>query len=69
MYSGEYLVASKTFLDQLRLSAGVGWGRLSSNSNRVISNTGDRDTSTSNLGGTINFDRFFKGNVASFGGV
>ena len=33
MYSGEYLVASKNFFNNLRLTAGVGWGRLSSNSN------------------------------------
>ena len=68
MYSGEYLVASKTFLDNLRLTAGLGWGRLSSNSDRVISNTGDRGSSSSYLGGTLNYERFFKGNVASFGG-
>ena len=43
MYSSEYLVASKTFLDKLRLTAGLGWGRLSSNSDRVISSTGDRN--------------------------
>lgn len=68
MYSGEYLVASKTFLNKLRLTAGVGWGRLSSNSDRVISSTGDRNSSTSDLGGTLNYNRFFKGSVASFGG-
>ena len=67
MYSSEYLVASKTFLDKLRLTAGLGWGRLSSN--RVISSTGDRNSSTSDLGGTLNYNRFFRGNVSSFGGV
>ena len=67
MYSSEYLVASKTFLNKLRLTAGLGWGRLSSN--RVISSTGDRNSSTSDLGGTLNYNRFFKGNVSSFGGV
>ncbi len=66
MYSGEYLVASKTFLSNLRLTAGLGWGRLSSNS--VISKTGDRSSSSSDLGGTLNYERFFKGNVSSFGG-
>ena len=66
MYSGEYLVASKTFLSNLRLTAGLGWGRLSSN--RVISKTGDRSSSSSDLGGTLNYERFFKGNVSSFGG-
>ena len=66
MYSGEYLVASKTFLSNLRLTAGLGWGRLSSN--RVISKTGDRSSSSSELGGTLNYERFFKGNVSSFGG-
>ena len=34
----------------------------------MISRTGDRNSSTSNLGGTLNYNRFFKGNVASFGG-
>ena len=66
MYSGEYLVASKTFLGNLRLTAGLGWGRLSSNN--VISKTGDRSSSSSDLGGTLNYERFFKGNVSSFGG-
>ena len=55
-------------MDNLRLTAGLGWGRLSSNSDRVISNTGDRGSSSSYLGGTLNYERFFKGNVASFGG-
>ena len=51
---------------KLRLTAGLGWGRLSSN--RVISKTGDRSSSSSELGGTLNYERFFKGNVSSFGG-
>jgi len=61
MYSGEYLVASKTFLDKLRLTAGLGWGRLSSNSDRVITSTGDRKNSTSDLGGALNYNRVFQG--------
>ena len=67
-YSGEYLVASKTILNNFRFTLGLGWGRLSSRSKNVIANTGDRDTSTSSLGGTLNYNRFFKGDVASFGG-
>ena len=69
MYSGEYLVASKSLLNKFRFTAGLGWGRLSSKSKNVITNTGDRNNSTSALGGTLNYKRFFRGNVASFGGI
>ena len=68
-YSAEYLVASKRMFSDFRFTFGLGWGRLSSRNSNVISKTGKRDTQTSSLGGTLNYNRFFKGDVASFGGV
>ena len=43
MYSGEYLVASKEIKNKLRVTAGLGWGRLASNKSNTISKTGIRD--------------------------
>ena len=69
MYSGEYLVASKSFLNKVRFTAGLGWGRLSTRSENIITNTGPRNNTTSSLGGTLNYNRFFRGDVATFGGI
>ena len=69
MYSGEYAVASKTIFESLRLTAGLGWGRLATDTSRLVSKTGIRSNTTSALGGVVNYKRLFRGDVASFGGI
>ncbi len=61
--ASEYIVASKSIGDNLRLSAGLGWGRLGS-SNPLFS-TGTRAPVDSTLG----FGHMFAGDAALFGGV
>lgn len=67
-YSSEYVVASKTVTPRLRVSAGLGWGRLAS-SGGLGSPFGDRGAPDEGEGGTLNTDQWFKGEVAPFLGV
>lgn len=68
--SAEYLVASKHFGDRLRVSGGLGWGRLGSyNSFSNPLGLDDRPTDFEPTGGTFNLDRWFHGPAAFFGGV
>jgi hypothetical protein len=67
-YSGEYIVATKTFGDSLRVTAGLGWGRLGSN-NPIGAPFGERPALDFGEGGTVSFDQFFQGDAALFAGV
>ncbi|GAA6209944.1 YjbH domain-containing protein [Cognatishimia sp. WU-CL00825] len=78
IYAGEYLVATKTFdtpalqdgkpKGQLKVTAGLGWGRLGSYGS--IANLGTRPAyNPSSTGGTLSVDQWFRGNVAPFAGV
>jgi len=70
LYSGEYLVATKTVADRFKVTAGLGWGRLGSLD--PLGSTGDRPELTPEEvaeGGEVNLDTLFKGDVAAFGGV
>ena len=76
LFSSEYVVATKTISDSVRITAGLGWGRLGSfNSfDNPLGLIGDRfDTRPAydldGTGGTAAFDTFFRGPVAAFGGV
>ncbi|MEM9097818.1 MAG: YjbH domain-containing protein [Pseudomonadota bacterium] len=75
LFQGEYLVATKTFLDgDLKVTSGVGWGRLASI--QALSNplTGIADRfetrgANSGQGGDVNFGDYFSGeDVGLFGG-
>ena len=76
LFQGEYLVATKSFLDgDLKVTGGAGWGRLASvgafnNTLRNISDTFDeRDADTSG-GGRVNFGNLFSGeDIGLFGGL
>lgn len=61
IYAGEYIVATTSLGDNLKVSGGAGWGRLS-DSNTVHTNS----TST---GGVPNAGSWFQGPVGFFGGV
>lgn len=60
IYSGEYIVATKTITPKIRASLGIGWGTMAGNS-RVIDIT---DT-----GGKPNVDQWFRGKARPFGSV
>ena len=67
-YAAEYVVATKTVTPRLRVSAGLGWGRLA-NSGGIGSPFGDRPGPDEGEGGTLNSDQWFKGEVAPFLGL
>ncbi len=61
--ASEYIVASKNIGDNLRITGGLGWGRLGS-SNPAFA-TGVRPA----VDNTLGFDHMFAGDAAFFGGV
>ena len=70
LQTGEYLVATKTLLPNLRVSAGLGWGRLGSYGSigaplgpRPVANGPGAD------GLDLHADQWFRGEVAPFAGV
>lgn len=78
IYASEYLVATKTFRERLKLSGGIGWGRMAgrgsfSNPLGVLS---DRfktrpDASAGGIAttGQLDFGNWFRGDAALFGGA
>ncbi|MBL4628486.1 MAG: YjbH domain-containing protein, partial [Roseicyclus sp.] len=77
LYSSEYVVATRHFGadDRVAVSAGIGWGRLGerngfSNPFGVIDDGFEtRPPRSVGRGGTVNFNQFFRGDAAFFGGV
>lgn len=67
LYGSEYIVASKNVSPRLRLTGGVGWGRLGSYG--AMGSTGTRPTEVIGEGGIPTYDRWFRGDFAAFGGV
>ena len=75
IYSGEYVVATKTFETEtipgrIRITGGLGWGRLGT-SGSIGSPFGDeRPTFDPNEeGGELSAEQWFRGPVAPFGGI
>src|SRR5690606_17792004 len=64
-YSSEYIVATKTLTPRLRVSAGLGWGRLAS-SGGIDSPIGNRGEPDAAEGGRLNTDQWFRGEMAPF---
>lgn len=78
IYASEYLVATKTFRERLKLSGGIGWGRLAgrgsfSNPLGLLSSRFDTrsDPRAGNITetGRLDFGNWFRGRAALFGGV
>lgn len=67
LYGGEYVVATKEFGSRLRVTGGVGWGRLGSFDS--FGSTGTRPTGLIGSGGIPNTDRWFRGPMSAFGGL
>lgn len=64
----EYLVATKTFADKVKVTAGLGWGRLGSYGG-IGAPFGERDPIDVGNGGTPHLGNWFKGEVAPFAGI
>lgn len=75
IYSSEYLVATKTFGKSLRVTAGLGWGRLGgvngfTNPLGIIDDRFEtRPEPDIGEGGTVQSAAFFRGDAAFFGGI
>lgn len=67
LLAGEYLVATKNVLPGLKVTAGLGWGRLGSHG-AIGSPFGVRDPVVVGTGGTVNAGQWFRGPAAPFGG-
>ncbi|KNG93715.1 YjbH domain-containing protein [Pseudaestuariivita atlantica] len=67
LLGGEYIVATKEVVPGLQVTGGVGWGRFGTVN--PFATTGTRPTAIDPQGGTLTSDRWFRGDVAGFGGV
>ncbi|MCG7573293.1 YjbH domain-containing protein [Phaeobacter sp. CNT1-3] len=67
LYSGEYLVATKSVGSRLQVTAGLGWGRLAGRG--AIGGFGTRPNDVLDEGGVPTYDRWFRGDIAPFGGL
>lgn len=61
VYSSQYVVATKNVSPKLKLTGGIGWGRLSDSDDFTPPDVG--------LGGTPNVGDWFKGTPGAFGGL
>lgn len=66
IYGAEYIVATKSIGDKLRLTGGLGWGRLGSYG--AFGKTGNRPDDLIGQGGAPSYDRVFRGDIAAFAG-
>ncbi|WP_210529264.1 YjbH domain-containing protein [Rubellimicrobium arenae] len=73
IYSGEYVVATKTVGDAFRVTAGLGWGRFATHGgfDNPLGFLGDRPETfvTGDEGGDVGYEAFFRGDAAVFGGI
>lgn len=74
VFSGEYVVATKTVAPGLRLTGGIGWGRFGirngfDNPLGIVSGAFDNRPPVAEGGGRFNADNWFRGDASVFGGV
>ena len=78
IYSGEYVVATKTFdrpfqlPGRVRLTGGLGWGRFGTSGDIGTPFSSDRPEfgdGSAGRGGSPSFDSWFRGPVSPFGGI
>lgn len=70
LQSGEYIAATKNFGRGIKVTAGLGWGRLGSYESLGSPFGSDRPSSLDgDEGGDVNTGQWFKGPMAAFGGV
>lgn len=68
LQSAEYIVATKHLTPWVKVTAGLGWGRLGSYGD-IGSPLGERSATDFGEGGTLNDPQWFKGPMAPFAGV
>jgi len=68
LQSAEYIVATKHISPDIKVTAGLGWGRLGSN-NPIGSPFGERPPIDDGDSLFVNTAQWFKGDVAAFGGI
>ncbi|MEX5727349.1 hypothetical protein Ga0609869_000702 [Rhodovulum iodosum] len=68
LFSGEYIAATKELLPGLKVTGGLGWGRLGSY-NDIGTPFGDRPEIDIGEGGNVNNTQWFRGPAAPFGGI
>ena len=68
LYSSEYIAASKSIGKEIKISAGLGWGRMAGTNSfsNVFGLGNDRAGITANVGGTFNLDQLFSGKNSPF---
>lgn len=75
VYSAEYIAATKTISPRLTVTGGIGWGRLGSAGSfrnplaAIFPNFATRPTGFSGNGGLPEWNRWFRGPAALFGGI
>lgn len=75
LYSSEYIVASKHVTPDIRVTGGIGWGRLAGvgsfrNPLSVLSDSFDtRPGRSADNGGVVQTNNWFRGDAALFGGI
>ncbi len=68
LFSSEYIAATKTVSDTVKLTAGVGWGRLGTYGGSTAP-FGARPPLGTGDAGTPNSHQWFRGDAAAFGGI
>lgn len=68
IFAGEYVAATKTFGDRVKVTAGLGWGRFGSYGG-IGAPFGERPAFEVGNGGKPNFDQWFRGDAAPFAGI
>ena len=68
LYTGEYLVATKNITKNIKISGGLGWGRLSGKNNQanIFGLGNERIAFSTGYGGTIHSNHFFSGANSTF---
>jgi Exopolysaccharide biosynthesis protein YbjH len=68
LFASEYIAATKTFGEKLKVTAGIGWGRLGS-AGSIGTPFGDRPPLDDNDKGKPNVAQWFRGDMSPFAGV
>ncbi|MFV0595812.1 YjbH domain-containing protein [Shewanella sp.] len=73
LFDGEFIAATKR-VGPLDFTLGIGWGYIGNSGNltsdkKDLNYNCDRDTSYGGSGGTVDYQRWFKGCAALFGGI
>ncbi|SUI75323.1 YjbH domain-containing protein [Shewanella morhuae] len=73
LFDGEFVAATKRF-GPIDFTLGIGWGYIGNSGNltsdkKDLNNNCDRDTSYGGKGGEVDYQRWFKGCAALYGGI